>query len=61
MPSKMPIINARISGSGGSSSPETEVLYRKRLICLKSVLNDLLGSAVALALTREFGSRSRRR
>ena len=33
MPFKRPIINARISGSGGSFRPETKDLYRKRLVC----------------------------
>ena len=45
---KRSIINARTSGSGGSSGPETVKTYTGNVwYVLKSVLDDLPGSAVA--------------
>ena len=62
MPLKKSIINACISSSGGSSSPETVKTYTGN-VCyvLKSVLNDLPSSALAQPLTPDFGCGSRRR
>ena len=55
---KKSIINARISGSGGSSGPETVKTYTGN-VCyvLKSVLKDLSGSAVAQALQKKQKSK----
>lgn len=59
---KKSIINARIGGRGGSSGPETVKTYIGN-VCyvLKSVLNDLPGSAVAQALAPDLGGGSRGR
>ena len=50
------ITNACIRGSIGSSGPETVKTYTGNVsYVLKSVLNDLLGSAVAQTLMLDFG------